>query len=80
MIVCAVFEFYFIDALKIPFISASLGGTESLVLHVAAQAYSDLNPEQCLKEGVPQNLVRLALGIEDADDLIADLDQALRMV
>ena len=71
-------SFQFIDALKIPFISASLGGTESLVLHVAAQAYSDLNPAQCLKEGIPQNLVRLALGIEDADDLIADLDQALR--
>jgi cystathionine gamma-synthase len=70
-------SFQFIDALKIPFISASLGGTESLVLHVAAQAYSDLNPAQCLKEGIPQNLVRLALGIEDADDLIADLGQAL---
>ena len=73
-------SFQFIDALKIPFISASLGGTESLVLHIAAQAYSDLNPEQCLKAGVPQNLVRLALGIEDPDDLIADLDQALRAV
>jgi cystathionine gamma-synthase len=72
--------FQFIDSLKIPFISASLGGTETLVLHVAAQAYSDLNAEQCLKEGIPQNLVRLALGIEDADDLIADLDQALRAV
>jgi len=71
-------SFRFIDALKIPFISASLGGAESLVLHVAAQAYSDLNAEQCLKAGIPQNLVRLALGIEDADDLIADLDQALR--
>ena len=70
-------SFQFIDALKIPFISASLGGTESLVLHVAAQAYSDLNPEQCLKAGIPQNLVRLAVGIEDADDLIADLAQAL---
>ena len=73
-------SFKFIDSLKIPFISASLGGTESLVLHVAAQAYSDLNPKQCLKAGIPQNLVRLAVGIEDADDLIADLDQALRAV
>ena len=71
-------SFRFIDALKIPFISASLGGVESLVLHVAAQAYSDLNQAQCLKEGIPQNLVRLAIGLEDAEDLIADLDQALR--
>ncbi len=70
--------FRFIDALQIPFISPSLGGTESLVLHVAAQAYSDLDAEQCLKAGIPQNLVRLALGIEDVDDLIADLGQALR--
>jgi cystathionine gamma-synthase len=72
--------FRFIDALQIPFISPSLGGTESLVLHVAAQAYSDLNPEQCLKAGIPPNLVRLALGIEDADDLIADLAQALETI
>ncbi len=72
--------FRFIDALQIPFISPSLGGTESLILHVAAQAYSDLTPEQCLKLGIPQNLVRLALGIEDAADLIADLDQALRSI
>lgn len=70
-------SFRCIDALKIPFISASLGGTESLVLHVAAQAYSDLTPEQCLQQGIPQNLVRLALGIEDAGDIIADLEQAL---
>jgi cystathionine gamma-synthase len=72
--------FRFIDALQIPFISPSLGGTESLILHVAAQAYSDLTPEQCLQVGIPQNLVRLALGIEDAADLIADLDQALRAI
>jgi len=72
--------FRFIDELTIPFISPSLGGTESLVLHVAAQAYSDLNPEQCLQQGIPQNLVRLAIGLEDAEDLISDLDQALRAI
>ena len=70
--------FRFIDALQIPYISPSLGGTESLVLHVAAQAYSELDPAQCLAQGIPQNLVRLALGLEDANDLIADLEQALR--
>jgi len=72
--------FKVMDALKIPFISPSLGGTESLILHVAAMAYADLNPEQCLKQGIPQNLVRLAIGLEDADDLIADLDQALGVI
>lgn len=73
-------SFRFIDALQIPYISASLGGVESLVLHVAAQAYSDLNLEQRAQAGIPQNLVRLALGVEDADDLIADLRQALAKV
>jgi len=72
--------FRFIDALKIPYISPSLGGTESLVLHVAAMAYSDLKPEECAKEGIPQNLVRFAVGIEDPEDLITDLAQALKQI
>jgi cystathionine gamma-synthase len=67
-----------IDALKIPFISASLGGAESLVIHVATQAYSDLSLEERLALGIPDNLIRLSLGVEDAEDIIADLNQALR--
>jgi cystathionine gamma-synthase len=67
----------FIDSLKIPFISPSLGGAESLVIHLATQAYIDLTLQERLDLNIPDNLVRLALGIEDADDLIADLDQAL---
>jgi cystathionine gamma-synthase len=70
----------FIDALRIPFISPSLGGPESLVIHLAAQAYSDLSLPERLKLGIPDNLVRLALGIEDAADLIADLEQALKSI
>ncbi len=69
--------FRFIDALQIPHISPSLGGTESLLLHPASMAYSDLTAEQCLQVGIPQNLVRFSLGIEDPEDLIADLAQAL---
>lgn len=70
----------FIDSLKIPFISPSLGGTESLVIHLATQAYYDLTLEERLSFNIPDNLVRLAIGIEDAEDLIADLDQALAVV
>ena len=70
--------FRFIDSLQIPYISPSLGSVESLVLHVATMAYYDCPLEERLKLGIPDNLVRLAVGIEDADDLIADLDQALR--
>jgi cystathionine gamma-synthase len=70
--------FRVIDALRIPFISPSLGGTETLVLHLATMAYYDCTPEERAQLGMHDNLVRLAIGLEDADDLIADLDQALR--
>jgi cystathionine gamma-synthase len=69
-----------IDALRIPFISPSLGGPESLVIHLATQAYSDLKPHERLKLGIPDNLIRLAVGFEDAADLTADLDQALNSI
>jgi cystathionine gamma-synthase len=72
--------FRFIDALELIYISPSLGGTESLILHPAAMVFPDYTPEQRLKAGMPDNLVRLALGVEDAEDLIADLDQALGAV
>jgi len=72
--------FRFIDALQIAHISPSLGGTETLLLHPAAMAYSDLTAEQCLQVGIPQNLARLALGIEDAADLIGDFGHALKAI
>jgi cystathionine gamma-synthase len=59
------------------YISPSLGGAESLVIHLATQAYYDCTPEERLQAGIPDTLVRLAIGLEDAQDLIADLDQAL---
>ena len=70
--------FRFLDALRLSFISASLGGLESLVIHVATQAYGDLTAEERCKFNIPENLVRLSLGVEDAEDIIADLDQALK--
>jgi cystathionine gamma-synthase len=68
----------FIDALRTFYISPSLGGIESLILHPASMAYPDCSPEERLEVKMTDNLVRLAIGIEDADDLIADLDQGLR--
>jgi cystathionine gamma-synthase len=67
----------FIDRLQIPLISPSLGGVESLVTQPALMSYYDLSTEERLEIGIRDNLVRLALGIEDAADLIADLAQAL---
>lgn len=69
-----------IDALKVFSISPSLGGPESLVIHLATQAYYDCTPEERLQAGIPDNLVRLAIGLEDAQDLIKDLEQALRHI
>ena len=67
----------FIDALKIPVIAASLGGCESLIEQPALMSHFELSPEERLEVGVTDGLVRLAIGLEDADDLIADLAQAL---
>jgi len=67
----------FIDALKIPYIGPSLGGAESLVLPVALASYYDLSPEERAAIGISDTLVRYAVGLEDSDDLIADLAQAM---
>jgi cystathionine gamma-synthase len=67
----------FVDALQIPYIGPSLGGVESLVNQVALASYYDLSSEERAEIGISETLVRLAVGIEDADDIIADLAQAL---
>jgi cystathionine gamma-synthase len=70
----------FVDGLRIPYIGPSLGGVESLVIQVAVATYYELSREERAALGISDSLVRLALGIESADDLIADLDQALAAV
>ncbi len=70
----------FIDALQIPFIAASFGGVESLIEQPALMSFYELSTEERLAVGIPENLVRLSLGIEDTSDLIADLDQALTQI
>lgn len=67
----------FIDRLQIPYIAPSLGGVESLIEQPALVSYYDLTTEERLAVGIRDNLVRFAIGIEDADDIIADLEQAL---
>jgi cystathionine gamma-synthase len=70
----------FIDAVRIPIIAASLGGVESLIEQPALMSFYELSTEERLAVGIRDNLVRLALGIEDTEDLIADLGQALARV
>ena len=67
----------FVDRLRIPYIAPSFGGTESLIEQPALVSYYDLSREEREAIGIKDNLLRLALGIEDAEDIIADLDQAL---
>ncbi len=69
-----------IDAVKIPRIAPSLGGVESLIEQPLVMSYFKYTPEDRQKFGIYDNMIRLACGIEDSGDLIADLDQALRQV
>jgi cystathionine gamma-synthase len=66
-----------VDAVRIPRIAPSLGGVESLIEQPLVMSYYQLTPEERATFGIPDNMIRLACGIENADDLIADLAQAL---
>jgi len=67
----------FVDALEIFSHVANLGDTRSLVIHSASTTHRQLTPEQQAAAGAGPDVVRLSIGIEDADDLIDDLDRAL---
>ena len=58
-------------------LAESLGGVESLIELPAAMTHASLPPERRAEIGIADGLIRLSVGIEDCDDLIADLDQAL---
>ena len=70
--------FAVLDKLEVIKLAVSLGGTETLASHPAAMTHSDIPPEEQLRLGITPALIRLSVGIENPDDLIADLDQALR--
>jgi O-succinylhomoserine sulfhydrylase len=72
--------FHFINALKIVLISNNLGDTKSIVTHPATTTHQRLPEAQRERLGITAGLVRLSLGIEDTDDLIADIRQALDAV
>lgn len=68
------------DLTKIPRIAPSLGGVESLIEQPALMSYFELSEEQLKAIDISPSLIRLSLGIEDTDDVIADLEQALAQV
>ena len=61
-------------------LAESLGGVESLIGHPASMTHASIPREERLKSGLSDSLIRLSVGIEDVNDLIADLDQALRQI
>src|SRR5438128_1408733 len=67
----------FVERTRIFSLAESLGGVESLVGHPASMTHASVPPERRRAMGLTDSLVRLSVGIEDVEDLIADLDQAL---
>ena len=72
--------FAFLDSLKIAHLAVSLGGTETLASAPAAMTHLSVPEERKQALGITDNLVRISIGVEDPDDLIADFDQALSAV
>ncbi len=66
-----------VDSLDLFSHVANLGDTRSLIIHSASTTHRQLSPEQQVAAGAGPDVVRISIGIEDADDLIADLDQGL---
>ncbi len=72
--------FRFLNALGLVKLAVSLGGTESLAEHPGTMTHSDVPPEAQRRMGITEGLVRLSVGVEHPDDLIADLKQAMEAV
>jgi cystathionine gamma-synthase len=66
-----------VDALRLPRIGPSLGGVESIVEQPIVMSYHDFTMEQRRAVGILDNMIRISCGIENTEDLIADLDRAL---
>jgi methionine-gamma-lyase len=66
-----------LGAVHLPALAVSLGSVESLIQHPASMTHASMEPEHRKKAGITDGMVRLAVGCEDADDLVADMKQAL---
>ena len=72
--------FKFIDSLKIFSLLANVADVKSLVIHPASTTHAQLTDEELANVGIYQNTIRLSIGTEHIDDILADLDQALNAV
>lgn len=69
-----------INSVKLASVAVSLGDAETLIQHPASMTHSPYSPEERLASDITDGLIRLSVGLEDADDIIADLDQALAKI
>lgn len=69
---------YLLRRVRVFSLAESLGGVESLISHPATMTHASVTPELRLEMGISDGLVRLSCGVEDTDDLLADLEQALQ--
>ncbi len=68
---------HLVESTRLAVLAVSLGSVESLIEHPASMSHSLLSDEELRRAGIPPGLIRLSVGIEDSEDLIADLKQAL---
>jgi cystathionine beta-lyase len=68
----------FLKRVKLPLVAVSLGGVESILSYPRTMSHAAMPSEERQARGITDGLVRLSVGLESAEDLMADLDQALR--
>lgn len=70
----------FVNSLKLCTIAVSLGDAETLVEHPASMTHSTYSPDELAAAGIPEGLIRLSVGLENKEDIMADLEQALALI
>ncbi len=70
----------FVESTRLALLAVSLGGVETLVEHPASMSHAQLRDEELEQAGIPSSLIRMSVGIEDPDDLVADVQQAVEQV
>ena len=72
--------FRFLDAMRLVANATSLGGTRTIACHPWTTTHSNVDPETRRRMGIGESMIRLSVGVEAAEDIVADLDQALSRV
>ena len=68
----------FMDSLKLATIATHVAASKTMILHPASHTHRQMNDEQLAEAGVSPGMIRLSVGIENVEDIIADIEQALK--